>query len=243
MPFEALTFSAVVAVNLMIGVRLLRKGFRKQARPEWLLGWALSFDGIEWGLWYVAAYTPAAGTPLGDAFGVACRVGIAATIGCLASFTREVFRRNSRVARAGENAVWIAMFGALAGSLRVHDWNGWGVEGPWVWLEQITQNCVYTWMMIESGRYYLKLRMRVAHDLADPVVANRILLWTAYAGWILCVQVLFAISVAIASENGDYPPILDVGMGVFTLFACVALWLAFMPPAAYARWIARSKAA
>ncbi len=241
--FEALTIFATVAVNLAIGIRLVGMGRRSGARPEWLLGWALTFDGIEWALWYLAAYTPAEGTPLGAALGVACRVGIAAVIGCLAAFTREVFRRESRAARFFVHAVWIGMFGALAGSVWARDWHGWGLAGPWVWIEHITQDCVYIWMMIESGRYYLKLKRRAAHGLADPVVTNRILLWTAYAGWILCVQVLFATSVAIGSEQGDYPAILDAGMAAFTLFACSALWLAFMPPPAYKRWIAGSRPA
>jgi hypothetical protein len=80
MSFEVLTIYAVVAVNLVIGIRLVQKGRRNNAKPELILGWALTFDASEWFLWYLSAYTPADGTSLGDAFGFACRVCIAATV-------------------------------------------------------------------------------------------------------------------------------------------------------------------
>jgi hypothetical protein len=48
MSFEVLTIYAVVIANLMIGVRLVRKGFKASAKPELILGWALTCDATEW---------------------------------------------------------------------------------------------------------------------------------------------------------------------------------------------------
>ena len=155
MSFEVLTIYAVVIVNLVIGVRLIRKGFKDSAKPELILGWALSCDGAEWFLWYLSAYTPADGTPLGDAFGFLCRVFIAATVCCLLWFTQAVFHAESRLARSVVILGWLGMFGALAGTAWERDWHGYGAESAWIWVEQITQNCVYAWMLVETGRYYL----------------------------------------------------------------------------------------
>ncbi|HEX9813336.1 MAG TPA: hypothetical protein VGB31_00150 [Myxococcota bacterium] len=99
MSFEVLTIYAVIVVNLVIGIRLVRKGYRGGAKPELILGWALGCDAAEWSLWYLSAYTPADGTSLGDSFGFACRAFISATVYCLLWFTQAVFHPESRIAR------------------------------------------------------------------------------------------------------------------------------------------------
>ena len=230
----------VVVANLVIGIRLVRKGYRESAKPELILGLALTCDATEWFLWYLSTYTPADGTPLGDAFGFACRAFIAATVCCLLWFTQAVFHSESRVARVFVMVGFICMFGALAGTAWEGDWHGYGAKSAWIWIEQVTQNCIYAWMLVETGRYYLALKKRLSLGLTDPLVVNRVLLWFVYAAWILSVQVLVALSVVIANQEGGYPSAIDAGMALFTFFSAIALWLASFPPQAYQRWIAGS---
>jgi len=237
MSLEILTIYAVVVVNLVIGGRLVRKGFKDSAKPELILGWALSCDGTEWFLWYLSAYTEAAGTPLGDGFGFLCRVFIAATVCCLLWFTQAVFHPESRLARSAVILGWLGMFGALAGTAWERDWHGYSAGGVWIWIEQVTQNCIYAWMLLETGRYYLLLKKRLALGLTEPLVVNRVLLWFIYAGWIFGVQVLVALSVVVANREGSYPAAIDAGMALFSVFSAIALWLAFFPPKAYENWL------
>ncbi|MBW2543249.1 MAG: hypothetical protein JRF15_14280 [Deltaproteobacteria bacterium] len=237
MSFEVLTIYAVIVVNLLIGARLVRNGFKDSAKPELILGWALTCDATEWLLWYLSAYTAADGTSLGDALGFFCRFFIAATVCCLLWFTQAVFHTESRLARSMVALGWLGMFGALAGTAWERDWHGYNAESAWVWIEQITQNCVYAWMLVETGRYHLLLRKRLALGLTEPLVVNRVLLWFVYAAWIFSVQGLVALSVVIANQEGAYPGIIDAGMALFTVFSAIALWLAFFPPRAYENWV------
>jgi hypothetical protein len=237
MSFEVLTIYAVIAVNLTVGTRLIRKGHGGSAKPELLLGCALTCDAIEWLLWYLSAYTAAEGASLGDALGFACRAFIAAAVGCLLWFTQAVFHSESRIARAAVLLGWLGMFGSLAGTAWERDWNGFGAESAWIWIEQFTQNCVYAWMLFETGHYYLSLKKRLALGLTEPLVVNRVLLWFVYAAWIFSVQILVALSVAIVNEQGEYPAVIDAGMALFSVLSAVALWLAFFPPKFYENWV------
>ena len=244
MSFEVLTIFVVIIVNSAIGSRLVRKGLRENAKPELILGWALSCDATEWSFWYLSAYTPADGTPLGDAFGFACRVFIAATVCCLLWFIQAVFHAENRVARVFVSLGWIGMFGALAGTAWERDWHGYDADSVWIWIEQNTQNCVYMWMLVETGRYYGSLKKRLALGLTEPLVVNRVLLLFIYAAWIFSVQILVALSIAITNREGEYPAVIDAGIALFSIFSAIALWLAFFPPNAYENWVlSRTRAA
>jgi hypothetical protein len=237
MSFEVMTIHLVVIVNLIIGIRLIQKAIRERGKPELMLGCALLFDAVEWFLWYLSAYTSAYETPLGDAFGFGCRLFIALTVCCLLWFTQAVFRPESRIARHVVKLGWVFMFSALIGTAWEGDWNGYGSDHGWVWMEQVTQNCIYAWMLFETGRYYLTLRKRLSIGLSEPLVVNRVFLWFTYAAWISTVQILVAMSVVIANQEGGYPALIDAGMALFSTFSATMLWLAFFPPRAYENWI------
>lgn len=90
----------------------------------------------------------------------------------------------------------------------------------------------YHWGGFESLRYYGMMRKRLALGLADPVVANRFLLW----GFVMVFSLISTAVPTVASMNGvdpqGSPPLMIItalsGLGC----ACV-MWLAFLPPQAY----------
>jgi len=92
-------------------------------------------------------------------------------------------------------------------------------------------------MLVETGRYYLLLRKRLALGLTDSLIVNRVLLWFVYGSWIIGVQILVALSVAIANQEGAYPGVIDAGMALFSVCSAIALWLAFFSPRAYENWV------
>ena len=78
-------------------------------------------------------------------------------------------------------------------------------------------------MLVETGRYYLSLKKRLALGLTEPLIVNRVLLWFVYAAWIFSVQGLVALSVVIANQEGAYPAAIDAGMALFSVFSAIAL--------------------
>jgi hypothetical protein len=226
-----------IAVNLTVGLRLLQRGRVRDEMPERLLGLCLAFDGIEWLLWLLAAYTPAADTPLGNALGYVCRAGICASLICLLAFNQRVFRPESRFGRAAVVVASAAMIIGWIASGVLADWHGYRTDLPWVWLELGAQCFAYAWTLCESGTYYLRMRRRQAHGLADPVLTNRLLLWSSYAGAMLASHLVLVVAQSLAGAIGYYPALYDAIQAGLTLAACAALWLAFFAPEAYRNWL------
>jgi hypothetical protein len=234
---DVLANVVAIVINLTVGLRLLQRGCERDEMPERLLGLSLTFDGIEWLLWLLAVYTPAVDTPLGNTLGFICRGVLCASVICLLAFNQRVFRPGSSVGRAAVLVASAAMLVGWVGTGVIGDWNGYSTDRPWVWLELGAQCFAYAWTLGESGAYWLKLRRRLSHGLADSVLANRLLLWSGYAGAMLASQVCLAAAQSVAHATGSYPALADTFQASLTLVACLALWLAFFAPEAYRSWL------
>jgi hypothetical protein len=82
------------------------------------------------------------------------------------------------------------------------------------------------------------LRRRLALGLTDAIVTNRFLLWGltgASAGVALVILTLLR----LADINYMSAPVALFTAAVCGLLASVFLYLAFLPPAAYLRWLGR----
>jgi hypothetical protein len=97
-------------------------------------------------------------------------------------------------------------------------------------------------------RYARLMRRRVGLALADPLVANRFVLWSVWTGALsFAGLVLFAVrSRAFWLQlNGIDPriampaavPLTAIVAGLAAVSAGVAVWLAFFPPESYRRWL------
>jgi hypothetical protein len=109
----------------------------------------------------------------------------------------------------------------------------------------LTRSAVLAWAFGESLRYHVLMRRRVAVGIADPVVANRFLLWAFWTGGMLAaigvaIAVRFLIpDFGIAATAEQRALVVSAVAGTASLSA-LALWLAFFPPRAYVAWIERS---
>ena len=90
---------------------------------------------------------------------------------------------------------------------------------------------------LDTSLFWGNLARRVQLGLCDPVVANRFLLWGVYGGATLLCALAYLTSIGVATHAGEYPFFLDVLMIVPTVFAALALWLAFFPSRAYRSWL------
>lgn len=237
MTLDILANVVAIVINLVVGLRLLQLGRERDELPERLLGLSLVFDGIEWLLWLLAAYTPAAGTPLGNALSYLCSAGISASVICLLAFNLRVFRPGSPLGRAAVVAASAAMVVGWIASGVIGDWNGYRTDLLWTWLPLGVQGFAYAWTLCESGLCYLRLRRRLAHGLADPVLTNRLFLWSGYGAAMLASQLFLIAAQCAANASGVYPALYDTFQAGLTLVACAALWLAFFAPQAYRSWL------
>jgi len=232
--FMLAAVGALFAVWIVVGVKLLLIARRSRGFPEFVLGLALLLQaGLGYPLSVAAPFA-------GDREPVVTAVASAfSNAGCLLLyvFTAQVFHASSRLAWAavGAAAALLAVHAVgypldqLAAATpeqklaAVHYWSAWILAlsaGSW------------GWSGIESLRYHARLRRRVPLGLADPVVANRVLLWglmgttslatvgidtlLLYVGGPLAQRVLLPLVTALAG-----------------LLVSVFLALAFMPPRAY----------
>ncbi|MGH0029614.1 MAG: hypothetical protein ACQGVC_07480 [Myxococcota bacterium] len=151
-------------------------------------------------------------------------------------FVRGVFRRESR---AASFVVWA--YAAVAGGLLA--WQsvapGWWTwvqdqQGPWAAARWITLVPI-CWGGVESLRYWVRMRRRLALGLTDALVTDRFRLFgiSMLAGF-----VANAGTVVYQVRGVD---VIGTAVGAVVVspasIAAVALWLAFLPPAAYRRWI------
>jgi len=232
----------VIAINLIVGFRLLKQGLDRGALPELLLGAALFFDGLEWLAWMLAFYTPLADTPVALYLTVACRSGILLSNFFLLLFVRAVFRPTNSIALAFVILVSSISTTGLTVGIYLGDWAGFASDRIWIWLELGGTLTVYLWCFAEAAAYYAKLRKRAEHGLADPVVTNRVLLWSGYALSGAITELLYMAGVAVGGSEGSYPFIFDAIMIVTTTAGALLIVLAFFPPPVYLRRVTRTAA-
>jgi hypothetical protein len=120
--------------------------------------------------------------------------------------------------------------------------------GPGHWIGWAGRTAATLGIAFESFRYWLMLRRRLRLGLADPVVANRFLLW---AVWAACSTLNFVADLASRSFYwlwyGTIQPVpeylatlvaptIAVTM-VLGAVSAVTLFLTFFPTPAYLRWV------
>ena len=238
MESELIANGIAVVVGLGVGTPILLKGLRTADRPAIFLGLAVLLEGLEWLLWGVSLYSPLAGTPLGDASAVGCRLAITAMAAAMLLFTREVFRPNSRIATILSGVALLAMLLSFVASGVLGDWGGYRSDHVWIWLENLTQLAVFTWAFAEPSAFYLRMRKRRQIGLGDAVVANRILLWSIYGAGFTLSQLLW---VGVLSVYDDLSA-LDVVIAASAIAGEIAVSLAFFPPKRYLKWLQRGDA-
>jgi hypothetical protein len=234
-----LGFLALIVASFAVGFRLLLLGSRTRQIPELMIGGAFVFAGGLPGVLIAFAENPSARS-VHDIDGVVfAAISLSLLLGAsmLTYFTRRVFRPADRLGAIlfcvvvaglalGQGGAALAALGVGARFLMLFAWIG------------IAFRVVaYAWACTEALREYLAARRRCALGLADPLVANRMLLWTIGLGAVLAIWIHEGVTIVIGRGPSTYLVLALLG------FVCAgSLWLAFFPPAFYVRRFAAGAA-
>jgi hypothetical protein len=244
---ETFAFLAVVLAALAstaVGARLLLVSRRTRGFPEFVLGLSLAaITGIGFPIVLLTELRQTIGPLL--TFAADCTGSFVVAMGFAGVyvFTWRVFRPGSRWAVALMALGSAAALVATAATV----WLAIGIESgeekfrlvrDWEILLFTSAAAGFLWSAAEGLRYHAMLRRRLALGLADAVVTNRVLLWgltSTSAGAALVIITLLR----LADVNYMSAPI-----ALFTASGCgclasAFLYLAFLPPAAYLRWLDR----
>lgn len=235
-------FGAFFCVSLAVGVRLLVLSKRTGELPELLMGiGVLGIGPVGFG----GVVVGAALAPSQPALSIAAFVlgSMALSCGVLAKFVFNwrVYHPRSRVASSGVGAV----AGLLLG-LAVYRtfWIGFDPGDP-VSPSQLLQSALLVgallWGSFESLRYWVLMKRRARLGLADPVVTNRFFLWGLGAG-AAGLGAGLATLLSIVTGLSTQAPAIVASSSAHGFAAALAIWLAFLPPAAYVRWVGRPDA-
>ncbi|MEN8160211.1 MAG: hypothetical protein ABFS41_09085 [Myxococcota bacterium] len=128
---------------------------------------------------------------------------------------------------------------AVSGGLATGSYTGF-----WAWL--LTGGMIATnlWVGIEPLAYHVKLRKRIPFGLAEPIVADRFLLWGL--GSLARAAMIFlgplselALGRLGAEAQLSFSAATLVVASILGLATSVAYWLTFNPTKAYTRWVDR----
>jgi hypothetical protein len=238
-----------LAAAFFLAAHLLRRARRRRDLAPFLLGLNLLFA---MGFGYLLCSAGMAAALLGEApapglVSLLLGTGYGATIvGLVAAlvFQWRVFKPNERwPAALGAGFAFVMGLGwagaAATGALATGRY-----EGVWIWLLNAAMLATNLWVGIEPLVYHAKLRRRVPLGLAEPLVADRFLLWGLGSLARAAMLALGPLSVPVLDRlEGDSRLVFSAlvlmaasGLGLAT---SVAYWLTFNPTAGYARWVER----
>ena len=171
-----------LVVVFTLGVRLMQRALRTRQLPESLLAAHFLLCG---GLGYLLSVTALSAARQPDLVPpqvVAATIGVGHLSSCIGvfgaiCFNYLVFRRGEAWARGLVVLATVAMGVGYLG----YGWTGGFADGRfhgvWFWLFYGTFAWGAAWVMLEPLRYHRVMRRRQQLGLAEPLLANRFLLW------------------------------------------------------------------
>lgn len=232
---------AFAVASVAIGARLLAVGVRTRTGPELALGCGFLVGAV-------AGYVPETLVLSTDllpadverAVLAATQVAIRLAAVAVLAFTVHVFRHGNRWA----HALAAAIVAALALSWLAFPTTQIYAQTPgdriWYDVFAVARSAAIGWGALESLRYWRRARRRQRLGLADPLVAERFLLWGVGLG---AMTALMA-STLLARAAGVDPaaPGWVLLESLAGLVGAATLWLTFFPTRAYRARVARRAA-
>ncbi len=244
---ETLGFIAVALVALVstaVGVRLLLMSRRTREFPEFALGLSLAgITGIGFPIVLLTELRQTIGPLLTFAADFIGSFAVALGFAGFYVFTWRVFRPGSRWA----GALTLLGSGAALLATAMTVWLAVGVESNeekfqlvyhWEILLFTSAVVGFLWSAIEAFHYHAMLRRRLALGLADAIVTNRVFIW-GLMGSSAGAALLIMTALRLLDVNYMSAPVALFTAAGCGLAASGFLYLAFMPPAAYLRWLDR----
>jgi hypothetical protein len=240
--FGLLCVLAYCAASWLVGMRLLRLAMRTGEAPERLIGVGMLAGGAIGYPASVAALVLAGGAPeVGLRIGITSVLGLSIASGALLLAWRTIYHPAEAWARGVSIALLAFLFVGVVDRLAGYDpaavahSRGHGVPRGF-YLSVIAGALPYAATTLSGLRYHAMLRKRIPLGLADPVVANRILLWSLTSCAVV-VQYACALGSLWLWRWFDPTQLTTAVVGTLGLSIAFLLLLSFFPPPAYLRWL------
>jgi len=241
--FVWIGFVAFFIAALAVGIRLVALGVRNRDPHALLIGLGvLGIGPVGFGLATVAQLIEPTRPDLSRA--VLCTALFAISTGVIAKY---LF--NWRVYHPESIGVRILAFGAGVGVMVIFVSDsviGFDLafrNGPTYMARTSLQVGCLLWGSTEALVYWSRMRRRLRLGLADPLVTNRFFLW-GLGAWAAGQGTAIGLGVQLSTGQEIFDlPWLTLSSSIHGLTAAIAMWLAFLPPAGYRRFIERRAAA
>jgi hypothetical protein len=236
--FAGIGFLAFLVASSVVGVRLLLLWRRTRELPELLIGLGvLGIGPVGFGCITVGQLVTGAAPGVAR---VLIGLGLAAmSVGAGAKyvFNWRVYHPASHLLLGMVGVACTLLAGCIVWEYTATGFHSLAKPGPSYFLRLGLQVGCLLWGSAEALSYWSRMRRRVRLGLADPVVSNRFLLWglgAFAAGFGSLVGVVVQLATGLSPVE---LPALIVSSSLHGLAAAIAMWLAFVPNAAYTRWI------
>ncbi|WP_282422831.1 hypothetical protein [Polyangium sp. 15x6] len=233
-PFTLMVLVVFGLVAAAVAARLLGLAARTRKAPELLLGLSMLLPLVGYSIQVTSAVTRG-GAPAPMAVEIG---GLVVDTGFLvvAGFVWLVFRREE---------AWAQGFALLLGAVglampvvnHVVPWSN-GLPSA-LWPRAVLRTLCYGWAAVEALRYAVLMRKRVRFGLAEPIVADRFVLWGF--GYLCAALMLDGLTAggALHVQQSRFADVFLVGGAAFGVPAMLAFGLSFFPPVAYVRYVER----
>ncbi len=231
--FGLIGMSAYSMVGLVAGLRLLRLARRTGELPERLIGGAFLTGAMLGYPTLIVADRLRAVAP--DPALVLFFVGWAGLVVaalCLLAFWQRVYHPDRIAAR---RTLWVGsalLVASLVGLLLTHSAGAQAAASPWYLPGLVAQGAAYALNGWASARYWRMLRRRLSLGLSDPVVVNRILLWSMAASAVT-LQYLYSIIRVVVTGGSSISGFGIALISSLGLISAGTMLLAFLPPRCY----------
>ena len=242
--FYLASTAAFSILAIIIGIRLITLSRRTKRVPERSLGLGIMLTaGFGYGILMFAMIgrQAAGGSDAAPAFfswllalgWISHNAGVVFIL----DFVRRVFRPEERWARILEFTMGLVLWGGWIAYVV-----GGGLEsnspGRTYWIMFSVIGTYPLWTAIESIRYWKMMRKRVSLGLADPLVANRFLLWaiaaiTTFASIWLVEAPTFLGFERFSPEAAHVTAISMLCTSSLGIATICSYWLTFFPPGWY----------
>lgn len=226
--------------SLVIGIRLVLRARRAGEIPELLLGVTLlGMAPLGYGFSMCAHLIEPHFAMVAASLRGSGSLGVCVGATAHYLFVFQLFHHASLRTKGLVGLAIGCLFVAYAGDILSRGLINRGAPGAWYWLGMGLRMTSLGWGSLESIRYWRQLQRRVGLGLADPVVANRFLLWGTASGATvaaMAVSVVHRLCLAASILDGAGGMLLQTTLG---LIATGAMGLADRPHPAYLRWLQR----
>ncbi len=241
-PLIGIGFAAFFVVALVVGARVLLLARRTRELPELLMGiGVLGIGPVGFGLLVIGQQLQTSHPLVFQILVGTASVAISSGVLAKLIFNWRVYHPTSAAVRALVISGGLLLFGLVLYSGVAFGFTDAGPLTPQALIRSWLQVGCLLWGAGESFAYWLKMRRRIRIGLADPVIANRFLMWAIgafAAGWGTAVGIVGQMVTGVEMLRS---PWIMASSSLHGLVAAIAIALAFIPPSSYLRYI-RSRA-